>query len=469
MQYKYVVLTNTTLGGFMFFLDSNIVLISLPTIIRQLPGMTPFLAVWVIMGYTLISATLLLSFGRLSDMYGRVRLFTLGFLVFTVGSALCSLAPNGLWLVIFRLVQGAGGALVFANNAAIITDAFPVNERGRAIGINQVAGITGSVVGLVMGGVLSSLLGWRSIFWINVPVGAFATLWARSRLKEVHSPGQREGLDLLGNSLFAAGILLLLLGLTLGALTGWGTGELVLIALGALLLLAFVLEERRARAPMMELGLFRIRAFAAGIASNLLASVARGGVSLLLVIYLQGVLGYDALTAGLLLIPFSLAFVASGPISGYLSDRYGARGFSTLGLLISALAFLWFSLLPGVSAYSSLLPPMVLAGLGSGLFVAPNVSSIMSSVPVNRRGVASGMSSTLVNTGILLSLSLVFALLASSVPLAVLQSVFAGFPSSPTSLNIALFTRALRRTFLIMAALSFLAAIPSSLRGPRPR
>src|SRR5713226_9405217 len=465
MEYKYVVLTNTTIGVFMAVLDSNIVLISLPTIIRDLPDTTTFDGLWVIMGYTLITATLLLTFGRLSDLFGRVRLYNIGFAIFTLGSGLCSISPNGISLVLFRLVQGTGGALVFANNAAILTDAFPVAERGRAIGINQIAGTAGSVLGLVAGGVLTAYLGWRSIFWINLPVGVFGTAWAYTRLKEIGVRSKGEKLDPVGNGLFAIGLSLFLLGLTLGALTGWSVAYEGVMAAGLLSL--FVYVERKVKYPMMDLTLFKIRDFSSGIFSNLLASVSRGAVSLVLVFYFQGALGLDALTAGLYLIPFSIAFVTFGPLSGYLSDKYGARSFSTAGLLISSVAFFWFAIFPFGASYSLLVLPMILAGAGAGIFVAPNAASIMNAAPVNRRGIASGMSSTLVKSGFLLSLGMAFAIMAASAPISTLQAIFAGLQVQLDPTKLDLFINSMRNIFLLMGIFSLVAAVPSSMRGPR--
>lgn len=465
MQYKYVVLTNTTIGSFMSQLDSNIVLISLPTIIRELPGTTTFDALWVIMGYILVTATLLLTFGRLADIYGRVRLYNLGFAIFTLGSGLCSVAPNGGSLVIFRLIQGLGGALIFSNNAALLTDAFPATERGRAIGINLVFGVSGSVIGLVAGGVLTATLGWRSIFWINLPVGIFATSWAYAKLKELVTL-QRERLDPIGNSLFAVGLSAFLLGLTLGAISGFTTFDDIMMVSGLVMVVCFVFAEMKVSSPMMDLSLFRIRAFSAGMLSNLLASISRGAVLLLLVFYFQGALLLDALTAGILLIPFSIAFVSLGPLSGYLSDRYGARGFSTGGLIISALALAWFATLPANVPYSILVLPMILGGVGGGMFVAPNISSIMNASPVARRGIAAGMSSTMITMGFLLSLGVAFVIMATSMPLSTLQAIFAGLPVAANSLNVGLFMDAMHRAFLLMAVMSLIAAIPSLMRGP---
>jgi len=464
MQYKYVVLTNTTIGVFMAVLDANIVLISLPTIIRDLPGTTTFDGIWVIMGYLLINATLLLSFGRLADIFGRVRLYNLGFAIFTVGSGLCSISPNGISLVLFRLVQGAGGALIFANNAAILTDAFPVNERGRALGINQVAGTAGSVLGLVSGGILTAALGWRSIFWINLPFGTFATLWAYARLRELGIQPRGERLDPLGNGLFGVGLSAFLLALTLGALVGWSQLFIWMMIAGLLCLGVFIFVEPRMKYPMMDLGLFRIRQFSAGILSNLLASVARGALGLVLVFYFQGALGLNPLTAGLLLIPFSLAFVSFGPLSGYLSDKYGAREFATGGLLISSAAFFWFTIFPFGASYTLLVLPMILAGVGGGMFVAPNGASIMNAAPVTRRGIASGMASTLVNTGFLLSLGIAFAIMAASVPLSTLQAIFAGLSVQLDPSSLRVFVDSMRRIFLLMGVISLVAAIPSGLR-----
>ena len=460
MEYKYTVLTNTTIGAFMSQLDGNIVLIALPTITRKLNA-SAFEALWVLMGYILMTAVLLLLFGRLADMYGKVRLYNLGFLIFTIGSGLCSLALTGTMLVFFRLIQGVGAALIWANNAAILTDAFPPSERGRAIGVNLVAGISGSVIGLILGGVLTVALGWQSIFWINLPIGAFATFWAYKKLKELGTV-KHERIDLPGNLLFAGGLSIFLVGLTLGALSGY-----TLLA-GLVALACFGYVELKTPTPLMDLKLFKIRPFTAGILSNFLASISRSGISLVLTIFFQGALLYDALTAGILLIPFAVAFVTVGPLSGFLSDKYGARGFTTGGLLISAAALFGFAVVPGDASYSILASLMVVSGAGGGMFVAPNISSIMNATPVTRRGVASGMSATLVTTGALLSLAMVFVVLATSIPLNVLQSVFAGETlAGSNASNIALFVSPMHTTFLIMGIMSLVAVIPSALRGQK--
>ncbi len=399
MQYKYTVLTNTTIGAFMSQLDGNIVLIALPTITRSLNA-SAFEALWVLMGYILMTAVLLLAFGRLADMYGKVRLYNLGFAVFTIGSGLCSLSINGGMLVFFRLVQGVGAALIWANNAAILTDAFPPNERGRAIGVNLVAGISGSVIGLILGGILTVALGWQSIFWINLPIGAFATFWAYKKLRELGTV-HHERIDLPGNVLFAGGLTAFLVGLTLGALSGYTLVDVASMGAGLLMVGGFVYVELHSRTPLMDLTLFKIRAFSAGIFSNFLASIARSGV----------------------FIPANVSY--------------------------TVLAFL-----------------MILVGAGGGMFVAPNISSIMSSAPVTRRGVASGMSATLVTTGALLSLSISFAVLATSISNKVLQAIFAGLQlPSGTTPSVDLFIAPMHTIFWIMAIMSLIAIVPSALRG----
>ena len=467
MEYKYTVLTNTTIGAFMSQLDGNIVLIALPTITRTLHA-SAFEALWVLMGYILMTAVLLLLFGRLADMHGKVRLYNIGFLIFTIGSGLCSLAFNGTSLVFFRLVQGVGAALIWANNAAILTDAFPPTERGRAIGVNLVAGISGSVIGLVLGGILTVALGWQSIFWINLPIGAFATLWAYRKLHELGTV-KHERIDLPGNLLFAGGLSLFLIGLTLGALSGYTTLDVIMMITGLLALSGFGYAELKAQTPLMDLKLFKIRPFTAGILSNFLASISRSGISLVLTIFFQGALLEDALTAGISLIPFAVAFVTVGPLSGYLSDRYGARGFTTSGLLISAGALFGFSVIPGDASYPVLATLMVISGIGGGMFVAPNISSIMNATPVTRRGVASGMSATLVTTGALLSLSMSFVVLATKIDKGVLQAVFAGEvpPGLSATTSRALFIGPMHIIFLIMGIISLVAVIPSALRGHR--
>ncbi|MDG6925162.1 MAG: MFS transporter [Nitrososphaerota archaeon] len=471
MQYKYVVLTNTTIGAFMSQLDANIVLISLPTMLKpsQLPGTTVFDGIWIIMGYTLVTATTLLTIGRLGDIFGRVRLYNFGFAVFTVGSGLCSVAPDGTFLVFMRLVQGVGAALILSNNAAILTDAFPVTERGKALGINQIAGVAGSILGLVGGGFLTTLLGWRSIFWINLAPGIFATVWAYMKLKDLGPRPVGERLDPLGNVLFGGGLLVFLLGLTLSAITGWSYDKDLLMVGGLVTLGLFAFVEARVKSPMIDVRLFRIRAFAAGALANLLTSISRSSFSLILVFYFQGVLLYSALESGILLLPFAIAFVIIGPLSGYLSDRIGPRRLTTFGMVLSAVSFLFFSTLPSGVPYTTLVLPMILTGVGGGMFFAPNVAAIMNSVPPAQRGVASGVSSTLFSVGSLLSLGVLFAIFGESVPLSALQDIFAGVAPPSGSLSIGLFVDAMHLAFIVMAVLSLLAAIPASQTGSRPK
>jgi EmrB/QacA subfamily drug resistance transporter len=463
LQYKYIVLTNTTIAAFMAFLDSNIVVISLPVIARELPGTTAFDAVWFIMGYSIITATFLLTLGRIADIFGRVRLYKLGFAVFTIGSGLCSISWNGPSLVAFRMVQGLGGALIFANNNAILTDAFPVTERGRAIGTNQVVGIAGSVIALVAGGLLTSTLGWRSIFWINLPVGGFATLWAHKRLRELSHPQRQERMDYMGNMLFGPGLGLFLFGSTLGAFEGYDFLHISLAVAGLILIAAFLYVETGAVNPMLDLKLFRIVEFSGGAFSNLLTAVSRGGLSLILVLYLQGALLLSPLRAGIELVPFSLAFVTAGPLSGLLSDRYGPKIFVTSGILVGSVGLLLFALLPEAASYPELVTAMVLSGLGGGMFAAPNLASIMNSVPAVRRGVASGMSSLLFNVGSLLSISLTFILMAYSVPRPVLDAIFSGVAVGG-NINLPEFSHAMKMVFFVLALLNTLALIPTALR-----
>jgi MFS family permease len=311
-------------------------------------------------------------------------------------------------------------------------------------------------------------LGWQSIFWINLPIGAFATFWAYKKLRELGTV-KHERIDLPGNLLFAGGLSVFLIGLTLGALAGYTRLDLVMMVAGLVALAGFGYVELKARTPLMDLKLFRIRPFTAGILSNFLASISRSGISLVLTIFFQGALIEDAFTAGINLIPFAVAFVTVGPLSGYLSDKYGARGFTTGGLLISAAALFGFAIVPGDVSYPILALLMVVSGVGGGMFVAPNISSIMNATPVTRRGVASGISATLVTTGALLSLSIAFVVLATSIPYSLLQLVFAGETpaGSTTSNNIALFVGPMHTTFLIMGIVSLVAVIPSALRGQK--
>ena len=441
--YKWVALSNTTMAVFMSALDGSIVIISLPAIFRGIhldplaPGNISYL-LWMIMGYRLVQAVLVVTLGRLGDIYGRVRIYNAGFAVFTFASILLSFDPfsggaGAMWLIGWRVLQALGGSMLTANSAAILTDAFPTEQRGFALGTNQIAAIAGQFVGLIAGGLLAAI-DWRAVFWVNVPVGVFGTVWAYHKLRET-SERHPAKIDWWGNVTFAVGLGAVLIAITYGIqpygghTMGW-TNPWVRAGLigGVLLLGLFVAIERRVAEPMFQLGLFRIRAFAWGSAAGLLAATARGGLQFMLIIWLQGIWlplhGYNyvdtPLWAGIYLLPLTIAFLASGPVSGYLSDRFGSRGFATAGMLVFGASFIGLLLLPVDFSYPAFALLMVLNGIGVGMFAAPNSSSIMGSVPSSQRGAASGMRSTFQNTGTALSIGVFFSLmiagLASNLP-----------------------------------------------------
>jgi len=468
VKYKWIALSNTTLGTLMASLDSNIVLIALPTIARELRNTSLFDLLWVLLGYQLVTASVLVNFGRLADMFGRVRLYNFGFALFTAGSALCSLSQDGIQLIIFRLVQALGAAFLFSNSAAIITDAFPPEERGRALGINQVSIVVGSVTGLVLGGFLTSAAGWRAIFWVNIPIGIFATLWSHYRLKELASIQRGQKLDLFGNVTFAGGLALLLTGITLYSISSLSlTGLTAMLTGGVALLALFVFIEARVPQPMFDLSLFKIRLFTAGNIAILLNALSRGAVTLVLVFYLQGpTMGLNPLTAGIFLIPTSASLAFFGPISGWLSDKYGARVLCTIGLLVSSVGFILLARIGPTITFQQLLVPLVLVGSGMGIFASPNRASIMNSVPARERGVASGTSTTLVNIGATFSLGLAFLVMTVSIPIANLEKIFLGSASGLSNAPwIGSFIASIHSVYYLSTFFLIVAIIPSMLRG----
>jgi MFS family permease len=451
-SYKWIALSNTTLSMMMATIDTSIVIIAMPAIFRGIhldptnPGNISYL-LWMIIGYLLVTAVLVVTLGRLGDMFGRVRIYNLGFVVFTLASIALSLDPltgpaGALWLILWRLVQAFGGAMLMANAAAILTDAFPARQRGMALGINQICGISGQFIGLVLGGVLAAW-DWRAVFWVNVPIGVFGTIWSYLKLREIATVS-RARVDWWGNLTFAVGAGLLLVSITYGIQpygghpTGWTSPRVIGgLATGIALLAIFCLIETKIREPMFRMSLFRIRAYAAGNLASLMSSVARGGLQFMLIIWLQGIWlplhGVDfsqtPLRAGIYLLPLTAGFLIAGPISGYLSDRFGPRPFATTGLLVSASAFAGLLLLPVSFGYWVFALIILCNGLGSGLFASPNTSAIMSSVPARYRGVASGMRATFQNSGMSLSIGIFFSLMIAGLAATLPATLTAGLRS----------------------------------------
>ncbi len=545
IDYKWIVLSNTTLGIFMAMLDGSILLIALPAIFKGIginplaPAETDYL-LWTLMGYGVITATLLVAFGRISDMFGRVRLYNLGFAIFAVGSILLYLVQGtgnvaALQIIIFRLVQAIGSAFLMSNSAAILTDAFPPDQRGMAMGINQIAGLAGQFIGLIVGGVLAAI-NWRAVFLVSVPFSVGGTIWAYLALRETASIRKHQHLDLPGNLLFAFGLTIFLVGVTYGiqpygdSTMGWGNPWVIgCLVSGILALVAFIWVEQRVAEPMFRLDLFKIRMFTAGNAAGFLASLARGGLNFMLIIWLQGIWlplhGYSfedtPLWAGIYMLPLTGGFLLMGPLSGWLSDRHGARAFSTGGMLVTVAGFIGLLMLPPNFYYPIFAMLILIIGMGMGMFAAPNTTAIMNSVPPEHRGVSSGMRATFQNTATTLSITWIFTMVtlglarnlpgamsqgltqvgvpqaiaskvASLPPTAALFAAFLGYNPMGTLLPPAVlqnmaaaaqaevlgkaffpnliaapFETGLRVAFIISAGLALVAALASLLRGQR--
>ncbi len=442
-RYKWIALSNTTLGILMATVNSSIILIALPNIFRGIglnpltPGNSSYL-LWMLMGFMVATAVLLVSLGRVGDMFGRVKMYNLGFAVFTLFSLLLSVTwlhgtSAALYLILMRVGQGVGGAFLFANSSAIITDAFPAEQRGLALGVNGVAAIAGSFIGLVLGGVLAPIQ-WHLVFLVSVPIGLFGTVWAYLKLEE-HSIKVPARIDWWGNLTFAVGLVAVLVGITYGIepygghTMGWTSPKVLAELLGGVaLLLVFGVIEARSDHPMLRLSLFKIRAFSAGSVATFLAALGRGGLMFILIIWLQGIWlplhGYSfsqtPLWAGIYMLPLTVGFLVAGPLSGILSDRFGARPFATGGMVVTALAFGLLEMLPVNFSYLVFALVLLLMGLGMGIFSAPNQAGIMNSLPPDQRGAGAGMVTTFQNSSMVLSIGVFFTLiilgLASGLP-----------------------------------------------------
>ncbi len=476
-HYKWIVLSNTTLGVLMAVINSSILLIALPDIFRGIqlenplaPGNTSYM-LWLIMGYMVVTAVLVVSFGKLGDMFGRVKMYNAGFAVFTVFSILLAVTwMHGtaamLWMVVMRILQGVGGAMLMANSNAIITDAFPVQQRGLALGLNQVAGIAGSFIGLIVGGLLGPV-DWRLVFLVSVPVGLFGTIWAYLKLHDTGIKHHTQ-MDWWGNITFAVGLIAVLVGITYGIqpygghTMGW-TDPQVLVELigGALVLVIFCIIETRVPEPMFQLKLFRIRAFTAGNLASLLAALGRGGLMFILIIWLQGIWlprhGYSfestPLWAGIYMVPMTIGFLVAGPISGWLSDRSGARAYATGGMLLAALTFVGLMLLPVNFSFPIFGTLLLLNGIGMGLFAAPNRAAVMNSLPPNRRGVGAGMSTTFQNSAMVLSIGIFFSLMITGLAHSLPHALVAGLTAQQVPVAAAQQVAALPPVAVLFASL----------------
>ncbi len=433
-RYKWVALGNATLAVLLATLDGSITIIAMPDIFRgiHLDPLVPsnsFYLLWMILGYLVVTSVLIVSLGRLGDMVGRVRIYNLGFVIYTVASLLLAVdwmegRDGAMYLIVFRVVQGIGGACLLANAAAIITDAFPPNQRGMALGINNIVGVAGTFIGLVLGGLLAPI-DWRLVFLISVPVGLFGTVWAYLRLRELSTP-RPAPIDWAGNVTFALGLVLVMTAVTYGIrpagghAVGWGSPRVLALMGGSIAcLVAFALVERRSTHPMFRLPLFRVRAFTFGTLSTFLSAVARGGLMFMLIIWLQGIWlpqhGYDftqtPVWAAIYMLPLTLGILLAGPASGYLSDRFGARPFATAGMVLAALGFVLLVLLPTDFAYAPFGLILLLIGIAMGMFAAPNRAAVMNSLPAHDRGAGGAMNQTFQNSAQVLSIGIFFTLM----------------------------------------------------------
>ncbi|MGA2110738.1 MAG: MFS transporter [Anaerolineales bacterium] len=469
LPYKWIALSVTTLGVLMSAIDTTIVILAIPEIMTKLHSDLVSM-IWVIMGYILVTTVFLLTFGRVADMFGRVRMYNVGFMVFTFGSLLCGFAGSGPQLIIFRLVQGVGGAMLAVNSMAIVTEAFPPGELGRAMGLNGITFAVGSIVGPILGGLILTLGNWRWVFFINVPVGIVGTLWGYLQLHELSRRKQREPFDFLGAGSFSLALVLLLfaftesidLGLTSPIILGLFAGFLGLVAL-------FVWWEKRFSHPALDFGVFSNRVFNFSVLAAMLQSLALYAVNFIIVFYLQAVRGFDPLKAALLLIPLPVASSLVGPISGIVSDRIGARIPASLGLLTQMVGLVWLSTLGQTAPYLQVAVGLAIVGLGGGMFFSPNSSAAMGSAPRDRLGVAAATLATLRNSGMVTSFALILAVIANAMPRDQMMEVFVGLAVNLPSAAKDAFVTGMHSAFWVSFAVCFVAALFSLVRGREDR
>ena len=466
MEYKWLALTVTTVGILMVGLDTRIVIIGLPQVSQQLQANIEQ-AIWITQAYVLTNTLTLSIIGRLGDIFGRVKIYTYGFALFTVGSALTSLGQNPTEVIVFRGVQGVGAALVFTNSIAIATDSAPRNQLGLFLGINQIAFRAGALLGLTLSGLILSFLDWRALFYINIPIGIFGTFWARRRLKETALLDKDRHIDWVGFALFTAFLFCLMVGLTYGAYGTSGlTTSYALLISAAALIIVFLVYESRVDCPLIYLRVFRIREVSGGLFALLLNIITWTGVLLLLSLQFQLVENLSPLQAGLRILPFEIAFLAVGPLSGRLADKYGQSQFTVTGLVLSSIALFLFSTTNAATPYVTLSIYMVTLGIGTGLFVAPNLRAVMSSVPPERHGIGSALFTLFLNIGLTVSLNLAVLVMSFTAPYNLItQIITAANPQSIPPGGIALFLASLKNTYFAFAIVNTLALIPAVIGG----
>jgi EmrB/QacA subfamily drug resistance transporter len=463
-DYRWWVLAVTSIGALLASLSSGTLIIALPDILRDLHT-DLFALLWIVVGYTLVVTVLVLNAGRIADLTGRARAFTVGFALFTVASVLSALAPSAITLIAARVVQGTGGALLMATSAALVTDAFPRRELGRALGINGMVIGAGLILGQILGGWLTQF-GWRTVFWFNVPIGILGTIAAASFLVEQATHGGRIRIDWLGSALYLVGLTGAVVGLAFGGIFGWTT-PWVVAGLAAFVVATplFILVELRTADPLLDLSLFRIRLFAMGNLSGLLNGVARNSVLFLLVFYLQGAKGESPVEAGIRLAPLAAGLLVLSPISGALADRYGSRALATIGMIVTGIGLAGLTTLQVDTPYWQLALWQLIIGAGSGLFNSPNTSAVMGSVPAAQRGVGSGARMMLQNTGFVVSITLAIALVTTAMNPDVLLQIFSGTTSGSSDIALGPFVNALHLAFWAGVAASALGAVVSFMRG----
>jgi EmrB/QacA subfamily drug resistance transporter len=463
-NYRWVVLAVTSLGALLASLTSGTLIIALPDILRDLHT-NLFALLWIVIGYTLVATVLVLNAGQIADQIGRARSYTAGFVVFTIASIGCAIAPNDILLIGGRIVQGIGGALLMANSTALVTDAFPRRELGRALGINAMIIGAGQVLGPILGGWLTGF-GWRTIFWFNVPIGVVGSIAAAVLLVEQIRPSMRSRFDVPGSIVCIVGLTGLMAALGFGGIYGWTTwwiiGGFVVFLVG---LPIFISIERNRPDPLLDLGLFRDRLFAMGNLTSLLNGIARNGVLFLLVFYLQGARGYDPVTAGIMLSPLAVGLLVLSPISGAIADRYGSRLLATAGMIVTAVGLAGLVTIAADTPFWQLALWQLIIGAGSGLFASPNTSAVMGVVPPAKRGMGAGARMMLTQVGFMVSIALALGLVTSVVPAQTLLAVFSGTQTGTAGIDVGPFITALRLAFAVGVATSIVGAIVSAMRG----